>query len=148
MNENMFLEKTEEIRANYAKYSEMLTQYKQDVVKLYPDFLEVHWLRRMFFRKLPKEFQQTELEIFRILFQNKFYFEALEFVHLYKNPIWFMSMHLTLFASHMLWVLFFILNMLIFLYIQQIKKRTLEYKIMKVDVKMEDVKVKKINFRE
>jgi hypothetical protein len=108
---------------------------------LHPDFLECHWLRRMFFRRLSEDLKNREMEILRILIHNKFYFELLDFTYVYKNPFWFMTMHLTLFASHMIWFLFFIFLMLVFLYIEQIRKLSHSNKMMTSNVKMDDVKV-------
>lgn len=118
-----------------------MVEYKRDLLALHPDFEQTHWLKRMFLRRVPKDLRQREVELVLLMAQNRLYFELLDFLHVYKNPMWFMTMGLTIFASHMMWVLLFLALMLGFLYLQVLRARESNKKSLKIKTKMSDVKV-------
>lgn len=132
---------SERIRGRVAQTSEELVDYRRRVLELHPDFEEVHWARRTFFRRLPRDLKSQEVRILTMMIENKMYFEMLNFLHLYKNPVWFMTLSLTVFASHKLWFLLFLFLLISSHYVRRLIKREENEKLMKVNTKMSDVKV-------
>lgn len=135
------MNQSKEIRDNFEKLSRQLAGYRQDLLALHPDFEQTHWAKRMFFRRLPKELKKKEVDLILLMVHNQLYFEVLDFLHIYKNPIWFMTMGLTILASHLMWVLLFLGSLLAFLYVQQIRTRQSNSNLLRIDTKMDDVKV-------
>lgn len=132
---------TTEIRENYKKFSILMTEFKTELLELHPDFEKKHWFYRLFFRKFSSSLKKKELELLTIMIQQKLYFEFLDYMHLYKNPLWFMTMSLTIFASHKLWILLMIFFLFFQALILKLREKQKNSKIMKVTTKMDDVKV-------
>ena len=132
---------TEEIRENIQKVSQLLLEYKEALHQVYPNFEQTHWLKRLFYFGFPKDLKEKEIKLIKMMIENRLYFELLDFLHVYKNPFWFMTLSLTIFVSHKLWILGFILLLLFSLYLERIYKKKQNDEIMKVTTKMSDVKV-------
>ena len=135
-----FLDLTGDIRENYVRFSSLMTEFRTELLELHPDFEKRHWMERLFFRKFSPSLKKKELELLTIMIQQKLYFEFLDYMHVYKNPIWFMTMSLTLFASHKLWFLFFLFFLFVQILVIKLREKEKNENIMKVQTKMDDVK--------
>lgn len=118
-----------------------MVDFQKELLELYPDFHKQHWFQRMFFRRFNSSLKKKELEMVTMMINQKLYFELLDYMHSYKNPVWFMTMSLSIFASHKLWFIFFLMVLFVHILITKLKEKEKNEEILKIKTKMDDVKV-------